>query len=222
MNNVLAKIDGGEGAIGKLVTDQQMGQDLKDTFVQLRETSKQANNVLRRLNLIETQWDYHLRRDMKYNVSRYDLGLRIIPRPGKMYYIGGSNLGIADNDVLSHDPEEMNTIDFLIGQQFGPALVYGGVIRSRGGVGTRVRPLWKWDPWRRLEVNVDAYSFTREVPIAKPKINTGVRVELTNWAYVGAQWEDLYYASSLNTYFNLILRDDDIAYILGLVGLAKP
>jgi phospholipid/cholesterol/gamma-HCH transport system substrate-binding protein len=220
MDRLLAKIDQGEGTIGKLVSDQQMGQDLKETMVDLKETTKQAKNTLRRLNLIETSWDFRLRRDVKYEVTRFDAGLKVVPRPGKFYYLGGSNLGTTDEGVVSKDPEKMNTIDLLIGRQFGPTELYGGLIRSKGGVGAGIRPFWRSDTWRRLEFTAEAYDFTRETPVSKPKVNAGAKVELTNWAYLGAQWEDLYYASSLNAYFNMLIRDDDIAYILGLIGLS--
>ena len=53
-------------------------------------------------------------------------------------------------------------------------------------------------------------------------MNIGANIEVTKWAYVGAQVEDPYYESNINSYLNLVFRDDDIAYILGLVGLAKP
>ncbi|MHB9154548.1 MAG: MlaD family protein [Endomicrobiales bacterium] len=217
LDRILARVDKGEGTIGKLISDPQMGEDLKTTFVELRETSKQANNVLRRLNLIETSWDYSGRYDLKYKVYRHDFGLRINPRPGKFYYLGGSNLG---EDMGIKDPEPANTFNLLAGKQFGPVQIYAGVIRSKGGIGTRIKPLWKWHPWSRLEVTAEGYNFFRETPVAKPKVNAGARMEVTKWGFVGIQLEDLYYASSPNLYMNLVFRDDDIAYILGLVGLA--
>jgi phospholipid/cholesterol/gamma-HCH transport system substrate-binding protein len=220
-DRILARVDKGEGTVGKLLTDQEMGEDLKATVSDLKETTREARRVMKRLNLIETQWDYTLRYDGEYALYRHDVGLRIQPTPDKFYYVGGSNVGETREGVV--DPEEINTFNFLIGRQFTPAFqAYAGMIRTTGGLGVKVRPLWQWEPWRRLEMTAEAYSFYRTRPVAKPKVNLGARVKVTDWAYVGTQLEDTYYESNLNTYLNVVLRDDDIAYILGVIGLAKP
>ncbi len=218
LERVMAKIERGEGTVGKLVSDDKMGEDLKVTLSELKETTTQAKKVMRRLNLIETHWDYTMRYDTKYKYVRNDLGLRIVPKPGKFYYLGGNNLG--DKDT-STDVEDKNTFNLLIGKEFGRGQVYAGAIRSKGGFGGRLAPFAS-EPLRRMQVTADFYDFGREAPVAKAQVNTGVRMELARWAFIGAQVEDVYYKSSLNAYFNVVIRDDDIAYILGVVGLAKP
>ncbi|HBU69035.1 MAG TPA: hypothetical protein DEE98_01480 [Elusimicrobia bacterium] len=220
LDKFVQKIDKGDGTIGKLVSDEEMGNQLKETVTDIRETSKEARRVLKRLNYIETKWDYTLRYDGKYKFYRYDVGLQVSPTPGKFYYLGASNVGDKPDNV--YDPEEQTTFNFLLGKTFGAATVYGGAIRSKGGVGVKVKPLWKWDPWRRLEVKAEAYHFSRNTPVSKPKVNIGGQVEVTKWASFGAQVEDVYSESSVNTYMNLQFKDDDIAYVLGIVGLAKP
>jgi len=42
-----------------------MGEDLKTTFKDLKETAKQAKKAIGRLSLIEIDWDYKLRYDTK-------------------------------------------------------------------------------------------------------------------------------------------------------------
>lgn len=220
LDRILERIDRGEGTIGKLVSDKQMGEDLKETFTDLKETTLQAKRVMRRLNLIETKWDYTLRYDTRYDAARNDLGLRIYPNPTKYYYLGGNNLG-EDDGTTGSDPEKKNTFSLLLGKHYGRVEVYGGVIRSKGGVGARVRP-FAWNPLSRLEVMAESYDFGRKTPAPKAKVNVGARAAVTKWGYVGAQLEDVYYSSSWNVFANVVIRDDDIAYILGLVGLAKP
>ena len=75
---------------------------------------------------------------------------------------------------------------------------------------------------RRLELTAEAFDFSRTLPVAKVNANVGARVKLNNWAFIGAQMEDIYNTSNVNAYMKLEFRDDDIAYILGVVGLAKP
>lgn len=221
LNRLLEKLDKGEGTLGKLVSDKEMGEDLKVTFRELKETSTQAKSVLKRMNLIETYWDYNLRYDTEEKYAHSDLGLKIVPRAGKYYYVGVANVG--DSNSGPTDIETKNTLNFLVGKTFDnvPVDLYAGAIRSKGGVGMRVKPLWKWEPWRRLEITGEAYDFSRSVPVSKAKVNVGGRIKINNWSFIGAQVEDLYDTANVNAFYNLQFRDDDIAYILGLVGLAQ-
>jgi hypothetical protein len=50
-------------------------------------------------------------------------------------------------------------------------------------------------------------------------VTAGMRV--SRWGVVGLRVEDAAYATSVNAYTHVEFRDDDIAYILGLVGLAR-
>ncbi len=220
LDHILAQVEKGEGTIGKLMADEEMGKDLKATFSDLKETTREAKRVMKRINLIETHWDYTLRYDHRSGYTRNDAGLRILPRPEKFYFVGASNLG--DKSTDPNDPEEKNTLNFYLGKQNSIVQYYAGVIRSKGGVGVKVRPGWKWSPWNRLEVTAEGYDFGRKTPVAKARVNIGGRVQITKWGFLGAQVEDIYNVSSVNTYMNVAFRDDDIAYILGLVGLAKP
>jgi len=127
--------------------------------------------------------------------------------------------------VADADIERKNTLNLVYGRTFDgfmPIDIYGGAIRSQGGVGLRVKPLAKWAPMSRLELTAEAFNFSRTTPVAKANVNIGARVKVNNWSFVGAQVEDVYNTSYTNAYMQLTFRDDDIAYILGIVGLAKP
>jgi len=223
LDRVLAKVDNSQGTIGKLLTDKEMGDDLKDTFKELKEDTQQVKKVLKRINLIETDWNYVQRYDTREQYAHSDLVLKVIPSPGKYYYLGVSNVG--DTASQTGDIETKNTLDLLYGRTFDgliPVDIFGGAIRSEGGLGIRVKPLAHWAPLSRLELTAEAFNFARNVPVAKPDVILGARIKVNNWSYIGAQVEDIYNTSNLNAYLQLTFRDDDIAYILGLVGLARP
>lgn len=220
MDSILAKIDSGEGTIGTLLTDKEMGVKLKETISELKDTAHSANQTLRRINLIQTDWDYRLRYDTTEGMPRHDAGLFIRPREGKYYYVGGSNLGDASSSV--YDSQKMNTINVLLGRQWGVLDGYAGLMRSRAGVGMKVRPLRKTEPWSRVEVVAEGFDFQRGAPYNTPFYNVGARVQVTKWGYLGAQQEDISGANHSIVYGSVLLRDDDIAYLLGLVGLARP
>lgn len=225
LDKVLAKVNNGDGTIGKLLTDKDMGEDLKATFKELKEDTTQVKTVLNRMNLIQTYWDYNLRYDTKEEYVHNDLGLKIVPRPGKYYYLGITNIG--DNSTGTTDIETKNTFNLLYGIVFDtgafmPIDLYAGAIRSKGGVGLRIKPLAKWAPLSRLELTGEAFDFSRTTPVSKANVNVGARIKVNNWAYIGARSEDIYNTSNVNAYVQLTFRDDDIAYILGVVGLARP
>ena len=49
MDNLLAKIERGEGTVGKLVSDEQMGNDLKETVASVKKAAGDASAVLGRI-----------------------------------------------------------------------------------------------------------------------------------------------------------------------------
>lgn len=100
-DKILAMIDKSDGTVGKLLTNKEMGEDLKASFKEIKEDAQQANKVLRRINLIETDWDYRLRYDTKGQNSHSDLGLMVIPSPGKYYYLGVANVGDNTTDTTT-------------------------------------------------------------------------------------------------------------------------
>jgi hypothetical protein len=126
------------------------------------------------------------------------------------------------------DWERKNTITAVMGKDFGPLTVYGGAIRSAGGVGARFRPLPKNSSWnRRVELEGEAYNFGRDetlrgVQLKGPVYNAGLRVNaIAPWVWVGGQVEDLKERKNFNANVNVVFKDEDIAFLLGLVGLAK-
>jgi len=224
LDSLLCQLEQGEGTIGKLVSDKEMGQDLKQTFQDLKDASVEAKRVLRRINYIEARWDYTLRYDTREKLGRSDVGIQILPRPDRFYFLGVSNVGDGNNpgETSKPDTQAKNTVNFLIGRKYAPMDVAAGVVRSKGGFVVAARPFWQWNPLRRLELTAQVYDFSRLTPVAKPQINLGARVPLSRVVYVGAQVEDIYDTSDLNVYANVNFRDEDIGYILGLVGLARP
>lgn len=218
IDGLLAKLEKGDGTIGKLMNDKEMGDNLKDTVTDLKETMKEAKRTLKRINSIETDWDYTMRYDPKYTASRHDLGLRVIPNPNKFYYVGVTNLG--DKKDVTTDPEEMNTFDALIGKQWSRGSLYAGIIRSKGGVGASVKPFGS-GVLNRIEVDAEAYHFARKDPVAKARVRAGIKAKVKDWLYLGAHVEDVFYDASVNADVNLRFRDDDIGYVLGMAGLAS-
>jgi hypothetical protein len=77
-----------------------------------------------------------------------------------------------------------------------------------------------------VELEAEAYNFGRDevvrgVAMKGPVVNVGARVNaLTPWLWIGGQVEDVGERKNFNANMNLSFRDEDIAYVLGLAGLA--
>jgi len=225
LDKIVKDVETGEGSVGKLLSDKEMGENLKKTVESIKGTSDEAKKALGRLTLFRTYWEYELRHSGKYDEYKSDVGLKIRPRTGKYYYLGVSNAATANTKTN----ESKNTFNLNIGQSFNIdsvqfGTVYAGMIRSAGGAGIKVKPLWKWNPWNKLEITAEAYDFGRETveKKVKPKINTGIRISPTKWFNVGGTIEDIAEEADLHTTANISFEDEDIAYLLGLIGLARP
>jgi len=229
LDDLLAKVQNGEGTMGKLVNDEQMGKDLKQTFTDVRQAAKEAQAILGRIAMIDVYWDYRQRYDFEDNQYRADLGLRIVPRPGKFYFIQGNNLGAReDRKLAGNDIERKNTITGVMGKEFGPFTLYGGAIRSTAGGGMRFRPLFMSQKWnRRFELEAEAYNFGRDevvqgLKMDDPVYSAGARFLVADpWLWVGGQVEDIAERKNFNANLNVTFKDEDVAYLLGLVGLAN-
>ncbi|MDI6641160.1 MAG: MlaD family protein [Elusimicrobiota bacterium] len=225
LNKLLDDIKTAETTVGKLFSDKEMGEDLKKTVLSLKDASSEAKKTLARFTLFKTYWDYELRHDHKFEEFKSDIGLQIRPKPDKFYYLGVSNAQTAD--IVSQ--EKKNTFDLLVGRDFNIAQknfgsIYAGLIRSSGGLGLSVRPFWKWNLANKLEIYTDFYDFARSTTKGETKvrINTGARISPVKWVKVTAGIEDVAEESSFHTSANLVLEDEDLAYLLALVGLARP
>ncbi|MGQ0645770.1 MAG: MlaD family protein [Elusimicrobiota bacterium] len=232
LDALLGRVERGEGTVGKLISDDEMGKDLKDTMTSVKKAAKDASSILGRIALIETHWDYRQRYDFEDEQYRADVGLRIQPRPEKYYFVQGNNLGAREDRKADPgaDIQRKNTVTAVMGRHFGALTLYGGVIRSAGGAGVRIRPL-SWlgagPVSKRFELEAEAYDFSRDEKIQgltldNPVYNAGARWLLKDpWLWVGGQVEDLAERKNFNANVNLTFKDEDIAYLLGLAGLAR-
>jgi hypothetical protein len=221
-------VQNGDGILGKLVGDEEMGKELKQAVTSVRDAAKDAQSVMGRIARTEVYWDYNQRYDFEDARSRIDIGLKFVPKPGssKFYFVGGNNLGARrDRRDAGNDIERRNTVTALMGRDWGPITGYAGVIRSAGGVGGRFRPIPKSD---RVEIQADAYDFGRDevvqgVKMEGPIYNVGARVKLLQVpsVWLGLGVEDAAERKNVNASVRIQFRDEDIAMLLGLAGMSR-
>ncbi len=238
VDDMLAKVQRGEGPVGKLLSDKEMGEEVKKTVSNLKDTSESAKEVLGRFTKIRSFWEFQARSVPGANAVRIDGGIRLQPRDHKYYYLGVSNAGDRKDEFKNEgDYEKKTTINAVVGKDFGPLTVELGAVRSSGGVGLKYYPFKFWvdknrsNPWlENVELNAYAYDFPRdevrglagrERRLKGPQYNVGAKYGVTRWLKVGAAVEDLGEVRQYNVATHLVFEDRDLAYLFGFVSFAR-
>lgn len=229
LDEITERVQNGQGLLGRLVNDPELGKNLDQTMSNVNQATKDIKGFTGRIAAISVYWDYRQRYDFEDDRWRPDVGVKVVPRPGKYYYLAGNNLGERqDRTLTGSDLERRNTFTGVLGHDFGPVTLYGGVIRSAGGGGVKIRPLPVSTGWnKRVELEAEAYNFGRDETYQgqtfdSPVYNVGARVKAIDpWLWVGAQVEDVAERKNLNVNANLMFRDEDLAFLLAFIGLAR-
>ena len=226
IDEIVSKINEGDGTIAKLINDEEMAEEIKDTVSDIKVTVEQLQEFVSKTKKLEIDWEYMGRFDTRNEKYRNDFGIRFRPNNHKFYYLGISNIGNYTNEDDEFERNNMNKIDALIGFRSENLEAYGGVMRSKGGVGVGWSPLDKiYDPMRRLYINAEAIFRTEtakkdDKDKDKPNVILGARLGIFKWLYVGVQVEDTLTRTNVMPYIKLKVTDDDLASMFGVAGIA--
>lgn len=226
-DRVMSRIDSGESAVGRLLSDKEVGDDVKEATSHLKEASAGAAEMFGRFTRIRAFWDYRFRYDSEAGQGRSDFGIRLSPRPNKHYFIGVANAGDKNAALKPKDFEKKNTFNVGLAQQVFPWLnLSAGLIRSEGGVAAEVNPFYKLAGLKRIIMNGEAYHFGRDTVFNNRALkgaiyNAGLAVEVFPWLRLEARGEDLAEVKHFHGGARFTLEDKDLAYLLGLVTATR-
>ena len=217
-NVMMASLNTSSGTIGALLNDTKIKDDLKNTVSNL-------NDTFSRLNQFKVYWNYDWRYEHAVRTSRVDIGLKISPREGRYYYVGGSNLANLNDAPRNNKPDyaQPNRIDALLGWEKGWYDVAVGVIRSGGGGRLTVTPFHKDPILGRVSVMAQAHDFGRNRTIAgrvfsKPAYDLAASVRVQKYLSVGGRVEDIAEVPRYQTWLKVAFEDTDIAYLFGIAS----
>lgn len=220
LDEFMTKINKGKGTIGTLVNDEEMATELKQTVSSIKTTVEQLQTTFGKVNRLEIDWEYMFRYDTRAEKSHNDFGIRFRPNPNKFYYLGISNIANS-KDVLPEDRESINKLDALIGFRSKHFEVYGGAIRSTGGIGAGYSPYNPIaDKYRKLYFNVEIFDTNSQTTDKKSNITAGARLGVFHWLYIGAQAENITSNTSWMPYIKLKITDQDISSLFGVAAIA--
>jgi phospholipid/cholesterol/gamma-HCH transport system substrate-binding protein len=228
VHSIVAKIDEGEGTIGKLINQDTVHDNLNRTMSSLRDTLggfQKFRTYLRvRGEGLTAGWS-----------GKGYVGIDLAPDPHKFYRIEllASEEGVefrnrSETTIRIGDgpPTTVKTEDRLFRDQFSVTAalgyrwkrlgVYAGVLEYRGGIGAEYR-LFKDRAW----LNFEAFDFGH--PVA-PHLKLTGNLMLGKHMMLTAGWDDMLdgVRSTPVLGLGLIIEDEDIKNLLGLAAAAGP
>lgn len=223
-DQMMAGLATDKGTVGALIHDKQMKEDVKQTISDVKQAADTAKDMLGRLNQFHIYWNYDWRYEHQIRTSRADIGLRIEPRPGRYYYVGGANLGnVSDMPKEGPDYAQKNRVDALLGF-YAPWYDVGvGVLRSGGGARLTLTPFYQNPIGKRFSLVGQAYDFGRNRVVEsklfnKPEYDVGILARINRFFGVGARVEDLAETKRYQSWLNVTFEDKDIAYLFGMAS----
>jgi phospholipid/cholesterol/gamma-HCH transport system substrate-binding protein len=225
---VMAKIDRGEGTLGKLVNDNT-------AHVSLTETLEGINRYVRKTEQLKTFVDYHLEWQQGPSEFKHYVNLRLQPTADKYYTIGvvddprgkfsSSTSTVTVNGTPTTITEEKFDdklkITALIARRFSGLTAKGGVIESTGGLGLDYELLKN-----RLTIGADAWDFSRKDLSGKslpPHLKLYGNYDIVKNLFVTGGVDDVLATErNLRTLFlgfGIKFADEDLKTVLGAVPI---
>lgn len=224
-SKVLAKIERGEGTLGKLVSDNTTVNTLNDTL-------EGINRYVRKTESLKTFLDYRLEYQVRPSEYKHYANLRLQPSADKYYLIGivddprgkfsrtdtTTTVTPPGTTTAVHDESFSNDLKFtaVVAKRFSGLTVKGGVLESTGGVGLDYRLLRD-----RLAVGVDAFDFTRkDLP---PHLKVYGNYDIVKNLFITGGVDDVLTGKNdLRTFFagfGIKFSDEDLKTVLGAVPI---
>jgi len=193
---VAEKLNKGEGAMGRLLSDEKMGEQIEQVVSSLQESSQQAKKILQRTYGFRMAWDYQLNYNVNEEKLRSDFGFSLVPGKERFYYFSLNNIG-ENNSATDSGEQKINSITVNVGKNWGLFSLYGGVIRSSGGFGGAF-----WPVKDRIEINTEVFHFSRK----RAWLNAGTKLRINDWCYLGINGEDILNQGTVNSSIGIVLK----------------
>jgi phospholipid/cholesterol/gamma-HCH transport system substrate-binding protein len=222
--SIMARIDRGEGTIGRLSKDRTLIDEVEGVAGDLREFT---GGISRVQTIVGLRSEYLLRA----NGFKSFVELRLQPREDKYYLIEliadpRGFTTISQIDTQSTDPyrpafvrevrtETRNTFrfSFMFARRLGPATFLFGIRESTGGLGVT---LHGFDD--RLELRSDVFGFGENI---RPRWREHLSYEFVKRLWVVAGIDDILNTDRTDYFFGAQLRfnDEDLKTILPFVSV---
>ena len=223
---VMAKIERGEGTLGKLVSDNT-------TVGSLNETLEGISRYVRKGENLKTFLDYHLEYQTGPSEFKHYANVRLQPAADKYYLLGIVDDPRGDLDVndttttvdgvttVTHSESFSNDLKFtaLVAKRFSGLTIKGGVMESTGGLGADYELIKN-----RLTVGVDAFDFGGERG-QHPHLKAYGNYDIVKNLFITGGVDDILNSENdLRTFFfgfGIKFADEDLKTLLGAVPIKR-
>jgi phospholipid/cholesterol/gamma-HCH transport system substrate-binding protein len=234
LKSITAKLDKGEGTIGKLLTDETTIRKINTAVDNVNEMLGGFKKMDLRLELNAARWS--ARGD-----SLIGLGIDLVPRKDYWYSL---QLNSAPDGKISDSTRTVKKIDLVTGlpvdtlektrsinadqaltvsaqfaKRLGDSFVMSaGIVEGKGGAGAELRFLDD-----RLRFGALAYDFTKRDDKPNPRYRATASYEFWKGLYVQGGGQDLGNKELRTIFFGggLRWRDEDLKKLVGLAGVGK-
>ncbi|MGB5994362.1 MAG: hypothetical protein WBG20_02985, partial [Candidatus Deferrimicrobiaceae bacterium] len=221
---VLARIERGEGSLGKLVNDNT-------TVDSLNETLGGISRWVRKREELRTFLDYRLEYQTKPSEYKNYVNLRLQPSADKYYLLGivddprgkfNSSETITTTEpggtvkTKSESFSDDLTFTAMVAKRFSALTIRGGVMESTGGVGLDYNLMRD-----RLTIGVDAFDFSRD---DSPHLKVFGNYDIVkNFFITGGVDDILNDEGDFRTFFfgfGVKFEDEDLKTLLGTIPIS--
>lgn len=234
LKSITARLDKGEGTIGKLLTDDTTIRKINTAVDNLNEMLGGFKTMDLRLDLSANRWSSR-------GDSQTGLGIELAPRKDYWYSlqlnstpdgkISDSTRTVIRIDPFTGQPVEVQektrnvtsdqalTVSAQFAKRLGENFVLSaGIVEGKGGGGAEFRAMDD-----RFRLGALAYDFTRRDGKEKPRYRLTTSYQLWNNLYLSAGWQDIANKELRTLFFGGGIRwkDEDLKKLVGLASSAK-
>jgi len=216
-----------DGAIGALLKDKQMKDDIITSVTNLKQVSADAKELIGKANRFRMFWDVDGYYDTSSKLGMFDTGLKIFSPNNYTYYrVGVANVGNRDNIPKSDNFTEVNQLDARLGIYNNYIDVSAGLVRGAGGGEVAVTPFYGTNFLNRFTFRVLGTDWGRNRVINNRKFTKadvwyGADFKINRFFTVGGGMLDVMELNHPYAKVSFTLQDKDIAAFFGLATLAR-
>ncbi len=203
LREILEKVNKGEGTVGKLIASEEVYKEVKETLKSAKKISVEAQGMIKRINQVKTYIGYEGGVGSNKAGATHIGYLKIEPRPGKYYLVGGGMEMGKDLPLFRAE----------IGKEIKKNVtLHGGWIETGGGLGIT------FDPRKNLEILTEGF-YQKGIKPFYLRSRIYYRVKNNMWVFIGG--ENLLDASYLMVGIRVAFEDEDIKYMIGALSAAR-
>jgi phospholipid/cholesterol/gamma-HCH transport system substrate-binding protein len=219
LEHITKTVSEGEGTVGTLLTDKQLGQKLNDAITDVSDYAS-------RLTGLQTEVGLNASYLLSQGRAKNGISLRLIPKPDKYYLLEiiDDPRGLVEVQVVQNNPpasgqpvvqtQKIIRETYKISAQFAKRYYFTtlrfGLIESTGGVGADIHFLKD-----ALEVKLDAFNFSAE-ELRYPRLRATLRAQAFEHLFVMAGMDDILNAQQRDTATQRLIAGRDFFFGGGL------